>query len=69
MAASRTGRAFVFAALVAASLVLFHQSAGVFAQVPSAADPPRYVQPAPNIVQVFDAELLPQTLVSPNRQL
>src|SRR3954453_16070554 len=69
MAASRTGRAFVFAALVAAPLVLFHQSAGVFAQVPSAADPPRYVQPPLNIVQVFDAELLPQTLVSPNRQL
>jgi dipeptidyl aminopeptidase/acylaminoacyl peptidase len=69
MAASRTARAFVFAALVAAPLVLFHQSAGVFAQVPSAADPPRYVQPPPNIVQVFDAELLPQTLVSPNRQL
>jgi len=69
MPAFRTGRAFVFAALVAAPLVIFHASAGLFAQVPSASDPPRYVQPPPNIVQVFDAELLPQTLVSPNRQL
>ena len=69
MLASRTGRAFVFAALVAAPLFLFHQPARVFAQVPSASDPPRYVQPPANIVQVFDAELLPQTLVSPNRQL
>jgi dipeptidyl aminopeptidase/acylaminoacyl peptidase len=69
MLASRAGRAFVFAALVAAPLFLFRQSAGVFAQVPSASDAPRYVQPPSNIVQVFDAELLPQTLVSPNRQL
>jgi dipeptidyl aminopeptidase/acylaminoacyl peptidase len=39
------------------------------AQVPSASDPPKYVLPPPNIVAVFDAELLPQTLVSPNRQV
>src|SRR5439155_26019165 len=38
------------------------------AQVPSASDPPKYVLPPQNIVEVFDAELLPQTLVSPNHQ-
>src|SRR6476660_3943557 len=39
------------------------------AQVPSASDPPKYVLPPKPIVDVFDAELLPQTLVSPNRQV
>src|SRR5438132_9131741 len=39
------------------------------AQVPSASDPPKYVLPPQNIVEVFDAELLPQTLVSPNHQV
>ncbi len=37
--------------------------------VPSAADPPRYVLPPKNVVDAFDAEPLPQTLVSPNRQV
>jgi len=40
-----------------------------FAQMPSASDPPKYVLPPPNIVEVFDAEPLPQMLVSPNRQV
>jgi dipeptidyl aminopeptidase/acylaminoacyl peptidase len=39
------------------------------AQVPAASDPPKYVLPPPNIVAMFDAELLPQTVVSPNRQV
>src|SRR5436190_2594741 len=39
------------------------------AQVPSASDPPKYVLPPKEIVDVFDAELLPQTLVSPNHQV
>ena len=39
------------------------------AQVPSAADPPKYVLPPQHIVEVFDAEPLPQTLLSPNRQV
>jgi dipeptidyl aminopeptidase/acylaminoacyl peptidase len=39
------------------------------AQVPSASDPPRYVLPPKAIVDVFDAEFLPQTTVSPNRQV
>jgi len=38
------------------------------AQVPSASDPPKYVLPPKNIVDVFDADLLPQTLISPNHQ-
>ncbi len=38
-------------------------------QVPSASDPPRYVLPPQPIVDVFDAEFLPQTTISPNRQM
>jgi dipeptidyl aminopeptidase/acylaminoacyl peptidase len=39
------------------------------AQVPSASDPPKYVLPPQHVVDVFDAEPMPQTLVSPNRQV
>ena len=38
-------------------------------QVPTASDPPRYVLPPKNVVDAFDAEPLPQTLLSPNRQV
>src|SRR5262245_53627529 len=38
-------------------------------QVPSASDPPKYVLPPQNVVDAFDAEPLPQTLISPNRQV
>ena len=41
----------------------------LIAQVPTASDQPRYVLPPKNIVDVFDAESLPQTLVNPNRQM
>jgi dipeptidyl aminopeptidase/acylaminoacyl peptidase len=41
----------------------------VAAQVPAATDPPKYVLPPKNIVDVFDAEWLPQTTVSPNHQV
>src|SRR4051794_25873789 len=41
----------------------------VAAQVPTAADPPRYVLPPKAIVDAFDAEPLPQTLLSPNKQV
>src|SRR5436190_5491043 len=41
----------------------------LLAQVPSASDPPKYVLPPANIVDAFDAEPLPQVLVSPNRQV
>jgi dipeptidyl aminopeptidase/acylaminoacyl peptidase len=39
------------------------------AQVPSASDPPKYVLPPPHIVEVFDAEPVPQTTVSPDRRV
>jgi dipeptidyl aminopeptidase/acylaminoacyl peptidase len=42
---------------------------GVAAQVPTASDPPRYVLPPKAIVDAFDAEALPQTMLSPNRQV
>ena len=41
----------------------------VVAQVPSATDPAKYVLPPKTIVDVFDAEPLPQVLISPNRQV
>src|SRR4051794_9194905 len=41
----------------------------VLAQVPAASDPPKYTLPPPHIVAAFDAEPLPQVLVSPNRQV
>jgi dipeptidyl aminopeptidase/acylaminoacyl peptidase len=68
MLASRPARAFALAALIVAPLVAFRQAPAALAQVPTAADPPRYVLPPKNIVDVFDAEPLPQTLLSPNRQ-
>ena len=41
----------------------------VTAQVPAASDSPRYVLPPKAIVDAFDAEPLPQTLLSPNKQV
>src|SRR6478672_9475517 len=41
----------------------------VTAQVPAATDAPRYVLPPKAIVDAFDAEPLPQTLLSPNKQV
>jgi dipeptidyl aminopeptidase/acylaminoacyl peptidase len=38
-------------------------------QVPTASEPARYALPPKNVVDVFDAEPLPTTLVSPNRQV
>ena len=68
MLASRPARALALAALIVAPLVAFRQAPAALAQVPTAADPPRYVLPPKTIVDVFDAEPLPQTLLSPNRQ-
>lgn len=51
------------------ALVLLALGSAVAAQVPSASDPPRYALPPQAIVDVFDAEFLPQTTVSPNRQV
>ena len=37
------------------------------AQVPTASDPPKYVLPPKAIIDAFDAEPLPQTMLSPNK--
>ena len=49
--------------------VALHCGPGVSAQVPTAFDPPQYVLPPKAIVDAFDAEPLPQTLLSPNKQV
>jgi dipeptidyl aminopeptidase/acylaminoacyl peptidase len=54
--------------MLAPALAL-RQTQGVAAQVPTASDPPKYALPPQPIVDVFDAEFLPQTMVSPNRQM
>ena len=61
MHASPSARFVVIASLLAAPALL--------AQVPSALDPPKYSLPPKAIVDVFDAEFLPQTMVSPNHQV
>jgi dipeptidyl aminopeptidase/acylaminoacyl peptidase len=66
---TRPVRAILLAALVFAPGLVLRQAASVSAQVPTAADPPKYVLPPQAIVDVFDAEFLPQTIVSPNRQI
>src|SRR5215510_14798172 len=60
MRAIRPTRLIVIASLLFAPALI--------AQVPSASDPPRYVLPPKNIVDVFDAELLPGMVASPNHQ-
>ena len=49
-------------ALIASLLI----GPALIAQVPTASDPPKYVLPPKAIVDVFDAEFLPQTTVSPS---
>jgi hypothetical protein len=49
--------------------VAFDLGPRVQAQVPSASDSPKYVLPPKAIVDAFDAEPLPQTLLSPNKQV
>ena len=41
----------------------------VHAQVPAASESPRYALPPKAIVDAFDAEPLPQTMLSPNKQV
>jgi dipeptidyl aminopeptidase/acylaminoacyl peptidase len=55
--------------LAATPVLALRLGARVAAQVPSAADTPKYSLPPQPIVDVFDAEFLPQTMVSPNRQV
>src|SRR5947207_13959482 len=50
-------------------IALLLAAPALIAQVPSATDPAKYVLPPKNIVDVFDAEPLPQVLISPNRQV
>jgi dipeptidyl aminopeptidase/acylaminoacyl peptidase len=57
------GRSLRVAALLAALLAPV-----LVAQGPSRAEPLHYMQPPKNIVDAFDAEPLPQTIVSPNHQ-
>jgi dipeptidyl aminopeptidase/acylaminoacyl peptidase len=51
-------------ALALFSLIL---APALAAQVPTASDPPKYVLPPKAIVDAFDAEPLPQTILSPNK--
>jgi dipeptidyl aminopeptidase/acylaminoacyl peptidase len=51
------------------ALALLFLTPALIAQVPSASDPPKYVLPPANIVGVFDAEPLPEVLLSPNKQV
>jgi dipeptidyl aminopeptidase/acylaminoacyl peptidase len=60
MHAIRPVRLIVIASLLSAPALI--------AQVPSAADPPKYVLPPKPIVDVFDAELLPGAVANPNHQ-
>src|SRR4051812_26294633 len=49
--------------------VAFDCGPRVIAQVPSASEPPRYALPPKAIIDAFDVEPLPQTLLSPNKQI
>jgi dipeptidyl aminopeptidase/acylaminoacyl peptidase len=69
MAASSPARALGFVLLVLAPVLALRQAPGAAAQVPTAADAPKYALPPQPIVDVFDAQPPPQTLVSPNRQV
>ncbi len=58
---NRPARVIVFAVLILAPALA--------AQVPTASDPPKYVLPPKAIVDAFDVEPLPQTTLSPNKQV
>ena len=64
---NRLIRAVALFALILAPALALRQ--GIAAQVPTASDTPRYALPPKAIVDAFDAEPLPQTLVSPNKQV
>ena len=65
----RPSRAVALFALMLAPALALRQAQGVAAQVPTASDSPRYALPPKAIVDAFDAEPLPQTLLSPNKQV
>ena len=58
---NRPARVIVLAVLILAPALA--------AQVPTASDPPNYVLPPKAIVDAFDVEPLPQTTLSPNKQV
>src|SRR4051794_39961592 len=62
-------RALILFSFVLAPALALRQSQGLAAQVPTASDSPKYVLPPKAIVDAFDAEPLPQTLLSPNKQV
>src|SRR6267378_658276 len=66
---TRPIRAIALCLLVLTPVLALRQAQSVGAQVPSASDAPKYALPPQNIVDLFDAEFLPQTLLSPNRQV
>ncbi|MGH9142426.1 MAG: alpha/beta hydrolase family protein, partial [Vicinamibacterales bacterium] len=72
MSSSRITRVLLHVLAVAAVIVApvaLDLGQRVSGQVPSASDSPRYVLPPKAIVDAFDAEPLPQTLLSPNKQV
>src|SRR5579862_7069509 len=69
MFATRSARTLALAILLLAPALALRFTHHVSAQVPSAADPPKYVLPPKEIVDIFDADFLPQTTLSPNRQV
>jgi hypothetical protein len=66
---TRPARAIVLSALILAPALAFRQAQGVAAQVPTASDAPKYALPPQAIVDLFDAEFLPQTSLSPGKQV
>jgi len=66
---TRPVRAIAFIALILAPALALRAAQGGAAQVPSASDAPKYALPPQAIVEVFDAEFLPQTTLSPNKQV
>src|SRR5829696_5306379 len=66
---TRHGRAIALVTLMLVPVAVARQAHDLAAQVPTAADSPRYAVPPKAIVDVFDAEFLPQTMLSPNRQV
>src|SRR3954462_12301128 len=59
----------LFSLILGPALALPQVQGLAAAQVPTASDPPKYVLPPKAIVDAFDAEPLPQTILSPNKQV
>jgi len=66
---SRPARAIALAMLILAPALALRFTQGVVAQVPTASDAPKHVLPPKAVDDAFDAEPLPQTTLSPNKQV